>query len=353
MTQENPADVAHPRKRKDLRLTKWILGIALVFLAVTFIMVVPMMVASADRDAIIKIPKSATFQTVADSLTKYLGKSYADKVIRLNRLHNADFSQRHGAYLIPKGMNAFMAARRLHRGAQNPVRITINGFRSLPLMASRIAAKTDFTAGELESVLTDSATLAGFGLSPDQALALFLDDTYEIYWTTTPGELVEKIGAHYRNVWTPTRRRKAADMGLTPAEAAIIASIVDEESNKEEEKGTIGRLYVNRLQRGMKLQADPTVRFALNDFTIRRVTSAHLHADSPYNTYLHAGLPPAPIRTSSVKTIDAVLDSKPSDYIYMCAKEDFSGFHNFASNYRDHVANALRYQHELDKRGIK
>ena len=103
----------------------------------------------------------------------------------------------------------------------------------------------------------------------------------------------------------------------------------------------------------MKLQADPTVRFALNDFTIRRVTSAHLHADSPYNTYLHAGLPPAPIRTTSVKTIDAVLDSKPSDYIYMCAKEDFSGFHNFASNYRDHVANALRYQHELDKRGIK
>ena len=222
MTQENPADVAHPRKRKDLRLTKWILGIALVFLAVTFIMVVPMMVASADRDAIIKIPKSATFQTVADSLTKYLGKSYADKVIRLNRLHNADFSQRHGAYLIPKGMNAFMAARRLHRGAQNPVRITINGFRSLPLMASRIAAKTDFTAGELESVLTDSATLAGFGLSPDQALALFLDDTYEIYWTTTPGELVEKIGAHYRNVWmrSRTRRKRRAPSGASTSTAS-------------------------------------------------------------------------------------------------------------------------------------
>ena len=133
----------------------------------------------------------------------------------------------------------------------------------------------------------------------------------------------------------------------------IICSIVDEESNAKSEKGTIGRLYINRLKKGMKLQADPTVRFALNDFTIRRVTRNHLTVDSPYNTYQVEGLPPGPIRTTSVETIDAVLNSQPNDYLYMCAKEDFSGTHNFAADYATHQENARRYQNALNERGIK
>ncbi|MDE6028396.1 MAG: endolytic transglycosylase MltG, partial [Muribaculaceae bacterium] len=130
-------------------------------------------------------------------------------------------------------------------------------------------------------------------------------------------------------------------------------SIVDEETNAKEEKGAIGRLYINRLKKGMKLQADPTVRFALNDFTIRRVKGEHLKADSPYNTYRYPGLPPGPIRTTGKTTIDLLLDSAPNDYLFMCAKEDFSGTHNFASTYAEHQENARKYQKALDVRGIK
>ena len=353
MTPQQSADNTPPQKRKSIRLTRWILAITVVFIAVTFFFVVPMMTEKADRDAIIKIPEKATPKMVADSLEKYLGESYARKVIRLSRIHKVDFSKRHGAYLIPKDMNVFMAERRLHRGGQNPVRLTINGFRSIPLMAERIAAKLDFSEQDLDKALRDSTMLAEYGLSPRQGLALFLDDTYEVYWTSTPEEVIRKIGSNFKDVWNPTRRRKAAELGLTPAEVITIASIVDEETNRKGEKGKIGRLYINRLQRGMKLQADPTVRFALNDFTIRRVMSSHLRVDSPYNTYLNPGLPPGPIRTTSVATIDAVLNSEPSNDIYMCAKEDFSGFHNFAADYSEHVANALKYQHALDIRGIK
>ena len=133
----------------------------------------------------------------------------------------------------------------------------------------------------------------------------------------------------------------------------IVASIVDEETNKADEKGKIGRLYINRLNKGMKLQADPTVKFALGDFSLRRIRKNHLSVNSPYNTYRNTGLPPGPIRTTSVATIDRILDSEPSDHIYMCAKEDFSGYHNFAASYSEHMANARKYQQALNKRGIK
>lgn len=353
MTDEKSVGQAPSPKRKTLRVSGLVLIISALFLVITLSLFVPMMAAKSDREAIIKIPESATTDMVADSLTKYFGESYARKVIRINKLHKADFSKRHGAYLIPEGTSAFITARRLHRGAQHPMKITINGFRTMPLMASRIAAKLDFSKEELMKTLSDSAILAPYGLTPSQAMALFLDDTYEFYWTATPEEVVKKIGENYHHVWTPTRRRKAMELGLSPADVVTLASIVDEETNKADEKGKIGRLYINRLHKGMRLQADPTVRYAVGDFTIHRVNSTHLKTNSPYNTYQVTGLPPGPIRTTSKSTIDAVLNSEPSNDIYMCAREDFSGYHNFSSEYREHVSNALRYQHALDLRGIK
>ncbi|MDE5675491.1 MAG: endolytic transglycosylase MltG, partial [Muribaculaceae bacterium] len=149
------------------------------------------------------------------------------------------------------------------------------------------------------------------------------------------------------------RIQKAKDLGLTPAQLMTIASIVDEETNKLDEKDEIGRLYINRYLKGMKLQADPTVKYAVGDFSLRRILNTHLKTSSPYNTYLNTGLPPGPIRTTSVATIDQILNSKPSDAIYMCAKEDFSGYHNFAATYKEHLANAKRYQAALNRRGIK
>ncbi|MDE6195022.1 MAG: endolytic transglycosylase MltG [Muribaculaceae bacterium] len=305
----------------------------------------------APSSAIVRIPSDASKEQLRDSISKYLGEPYANKVSRLVGLRGTDLRSRHGAYLIEAGMSPLDAARRLTSGPQEPLTITINGFRLLPVLEEKVAARFDFTQDSIASVLADAGTLKEYDLTPEQALSLFINDSYQFFWNASPAEVVKKVGAHYDEVWTSERKAKAKALGLSPADVMTLASIVDEESSKLDEKGAIGRLYINRLQRGMKLQADPTVRYAGGDFSVKRIKNPN-SVESPYNTYIHMGLPPGPIRTTSVETIDAILDSKPHDYIYMCAKEDFSGYHNFASTYAEHQANARRYKRELDRRGI-
>lgn len=339
-----------PRRNK-LHMKIAMIGVGALALF-AFMAVIPMLIMGADRDVLIKIPSNATARMVTDSVKAYLGEDYGAKVGQLLKIRHVDFTKRHGAYEIKSGDTPYEAMRKLTRGSRKPVRVTINGFRSLPLLAERIAAKTDFTADSLLAVLNDPRVLSTYGITSDEALGLFLNDTYEIYWSSSPEDVVKKIGANYIKFWNSDRKALAAELELTPMQAVIIASIVDEETNAVEEKGRVGRLYVNRLNRNMKLQADPTVRYALGDFTIKRVTGPMLKTDSPYNTYVYPGLPPGPIRTTSKNTIMALLESAPSEDIYMCAKEDFSGRHNFASTYEEHQANARRYQQELDRRGI-
>ena len=330
------------------------IGVVAAMVVVGFlIFMLPLVMVKAPEKAVIRIPINASSENVRDSISKYLGESFATKVMRVAWLRGSDFSNRHGAYLIEEGFSPLRAERRLSQGAEHPLTITINGFRTLPTLTERVSRRLDFSTDSLAAALADKNILSQYGLSKQQAIALFIDDSYELYWSASPQQLIEKIGANYNRVWNKQRRDKAAALGLSPAEVMTLASIVDEESNKLDEKGKIGRLYINRIKTGMPLQADPTVRFALNDFTIRRVRAAHLKVNSPYNTYLKPGLPPGPIRTTSVATIDAILNSEPSNHLYMCAKEDFSGYHNFASTYPEHLANARRYQKALDARGIK
>lgn len=305
----------------------------------------------APSSAVVRIPAHASKGQLRDSIWKHLGEPYAKKVSRLVGLRGTDLSARHGAYLIEAGMSPLDAARRLTSGPQEPLTITVNGFRLLPVLEEKVAARFDFSKDSIAEVLKDSEVLKEYGVTPEQALGLFINDSYQFYWNASPAEVVRKIGSHYKEVWTPERRRKAEALGLSPVDVMTLASIVDEESAKLDEKGKIGRLYINRMQRGIRLQADPTVRYAGGDFTVKRIKNPN-SIESPYNTYLHPGLPPGPIRTTSVETIDAILDSSPHDYIYMCAKEDFSGYHNFASTYSEHQANARRYKRELDRRGI-
>lgn len=335
------------------RFRKVILLLVCLMAVLAAISIIPMMTSGADREALIRIPRKATEKNVADTLTKYFGEGYSEKVVKLLKLRNIDLTKRHGAYLIPEGTSPFRAMRKLGRGAQAPIKLTINGFRGMPLMAERMAGKLDTTPEALIAAFTDASALSSYGLKAEQALALFLDDTYEVYWTTSPEDILRKVGDHYNTVWNAERRGKAEALGLTPAQVITIASIVDEETTKADEKGKIGRLYINRLKSGMRLQADPTVRYALQDFSIKRVRGEHLNVESPYNTYRVDGLPPGPIRTTSIKTIDLILNSQPSSDLYMCAREDFSGYHNFADNYGEHMQNALRYQHALDTRGIR
>ncbi len=340
---------ANGRVKIRMRIALIAVGVIIVG---CFMSVVPMLISGAEKDTIIKIPRNATSAMVVDSLKSHLGEDYGAKVGKLLKIRHVDFTKRHGAYEIKEGDTPYEAMRKITRGAQKPVKLTINGFRSLPLLAERIAAKTDFTADSLMAVLQDPDVLAAYGITPEQAMGLFLNDTYEVYWSSSPQEVVEKIGANYIKFWNANHKAMAAELDLTPIEAVIISSIVDEETNAVEEKGRVGRLYINRLHKHMKLQADPTVRFAYGDFTVKRIGGDMLKVDSPYNTYMYHGLPPGPIRTTSKNTLMSVITSEPTEDLYMCAKEDFSGRHNFSTTYEEHQANARRYQQELNRRGI-
>lgn len=328
-----------------------LLGLAFM-IVVLMVILYPLIMKHTAETVTIRIPAKASEKNLTDTLAKYYGDGFAGSVMKLVKLRKTNLSTRHGSYEISAGSNALSVARRLSSGGETPVNLTINGFRDIDLLCERIAAKTDFTTDELKTALMDPATLAPYGLTPSQALAIFVDDSYQIYWSSTPQEVIDKIGKNYLKAWNRERRDKASSLGLTPAETMILASIVDEESNAKEEKGTIGRLYINRLQKGMRLQSDPTVRFAVGDFSIRRIKGEHLKVNSPYNTYMHKGLPPGPIRTTGVNTLDLILDSTPNNYLYMCAKEDFSGTHNFASTFEEHSKNARRYREALNERNI-
>ncbi|MDE6810959.1 MAG: endolytic transglycosylase MltG, partial [Muribaculaceae bacterium] len=324
-----------------------------IILLAAFIFSAPYFFTGTASAAVIRIPREASDKNLKDTLQKYFDPEYSTRTLTAFKTLGRTPAERYGAYEIPEGTSPAAAARILSRGAQTPISLTINGVRDLRSFLPRISSKFNFSTAEILDLLNDSSLMASYGLTPQQAPALFLNDTYYLYWTASAKDLIDKLAANYKRFWTPANREKAADLGLTPAEITIVASIVDEETNVESEKGRVGRLYINRLQKGMKLQADPTVRFALNDFTIKRVTGKHLSAPGPYNTYRVAGLPPGPIRTVSARTLQAVLDSQPSDDLYMCAKEDFSGTHNFASTYEEHLQNARKYQKALDERGIK
>lgn len=341
------------KRHHSSRLTLWILVVVALIIGAGFLTISSYMVKGSDEDVTIRIPKNATMDNVTDSLLKYFPEDYTKKVTNLLTIYGFEPEERHGAYLLPKGATPFATSKKLSRGAQTPVRLTINGFRDLNYLAERMSKKMEFTPEEFLAAVRNPEFLAPYGLTPEQALSLFFDDTYEVYWTSSPEEVLKKIGDNYLSYWSEGRKKAAEALDVTPAEMMTLASIVDDETNQVLEKGRIGRLYLNRLDKGMKLQADPTVRFALNDLTIRRVTQDHLKVDSPYNTYMYAGLPPGPLRTTSRQTVTEILNSLPSTDIYMCAREDFSGFHNFASTYDEHLENARRYQKALDERGIK
>lgn len=275
------------------------------------------------------------------------------RVERLLSLLDFDAAEREGAYRVEPGMSAWQVALKLARGGQTPERVTFNNVRTIDQLAGRIAEQLCFSKDDLLALLQNDSVCADLGFTQATLPALFLPDTYEFYWTVTPEEFLQKMKREYRRYWMGQREEQAQEWGLTPVEVATLASIVEEETNKPDEMGTVAGLYMNRLRKGMPLQADPTVKFACGDFSLRRILKVHLAIESPYNTYRVTGLPPGPIRIASKQALDAVLNHRPNDYIYMCAREDFSGYHNFAVTWSEHQRNAARYQRELNRRGIR
>lgn len=254
-----------------------------------------------------------------------------------------------GRYKIASGASALTILRLLRNGQQSPVNLVITKIRTKEELASLAGRRFECDSLSVIQFLNNNDSLQQFGLDSITVMTAVFPDTYTFYWNTTPGKIFSKLLRQYNNFWTAERILQAKEKGLTPQTAYILASIVEEETNKNDEKGNVASVYLNRMKKGMKLGADPTVKFALRDFGLKRIYHKHLSVESPYNTYKVTGLPPGPICTPSVKTIEEVLRSPETDYLYFVAKSDFSGYHSFAVTYDDHLKYARLYQEALNK----
>ncbi len=270
-----------------------------------------------------------------------------ESFIRAARMRHADTSLRAGRYKISEGMTNRELVNMLNGGMQTPVKLRINNIRLPGQLARKLGAQLRADSVQFMTLLSDSTFLKRYGVDCRNVLSLFLPDTYEVYWTIEPEALFDRMYREYGRFWDDGRRAKAEVAGLTPLEVSVLASIVDSETNSRREKPTVAGLYINRLRRGIPLQSDPTVKFAVGDFGLNQILYKHLEVESPYNTYKHAGLPPGPICMPTKEGIDAVLNYEKHNYLYMCAKETLDGEHNFAATLSEHNRNAARYHAAL------
>jgi UPF0755 protein len=255
-----------------------------------------------------------------------------------------------GKYDIKKGSSLLEIIRTLRNGRQTPVNLVITKLRTKNDLARLVSKRFEPDSAEMISFLTNDDSLKAFDKNNDVAMTVVLPDTYTLFWNTSAKNIYKKLADEEKKFWNSDRLEKAKQLGLTPTQTYILASIVDEETNAANEKGIIASVYLNRINKNMPLQADPTIRFALNDFTIKRVYGDHLNVASPYNTYRNTGLPPGPICTPSKKTIDAVLQAPSTNYLYFVADSSFNGTHNFSATYREHLEKAKAYQKAFKER---
>lgn len=258
-----------------------------------------------------------------------------------------------GRYLVKEGTSILNLLRMLRSGNQVPVNLVINKLRLPEDLAQKIAANFECDSASVMQVLTDPNILGKYAVDQNTVMTTVIPNSYSIFWNTSPEKIIDKLHDEKEKFWNEERLAKAKALNLTPEQVYTMASIVEEETNKPADKGLIASVYINRMATGMKLQADPTVKFAMRNFALKRIMQAHLAYASPFNTYQHAGLPPGPICTPSPKTIDAVLDAPATNYIYFVAKPDWSGLSNFSQSYAEHMLNARSYQRFLDSVKIK
>lgn len=300
----------------------------------------------------IQIPSNATFQMVVDTL-------YQNEVINdvitfsfVSKVMKYQDAVKPGLYTIPPKTNNINLVRMLRSGKQTPVMVTFNNVRLKEDLAEKITRNLEINEEQFLDLLTDSVNIRKFGFEEETIMAMFIPNSYEVWWNTSAEKLFDRMFNEYNKFWTEERKNKASRLGLSPNEVSTLASIVQAETQKADERPKVAGVYLNRLNINMPLQADPTLVFASGDFTIKRVLNIHKEIDSPYNTYKYTGLPPGPINLPEITALEAVLNYEDHSYLYFCAKEDFSGYHAFATNLTDHLNNARRYQAALNRSKI-
>ena len=298
------------------------------------------------------IPTNSSFDDVCSIIEK-AGLHDTESFRRVADRMNYPSRVKAGRYRLTDGMSNIELVRMLRSGRQIPVKVIFNNIRLSTQLAGAVASAIEADSSGIMALLTDSVYLAeNFNLTPQTILSLCLPNTYEFFWNTSAKGFMERMAKEYERFWTESRREKAREAKLTPLQASILASIIEEETRIDSEKPVMAGVYINRLNRGMPLQADPTIKYAAGDFTIKRLLNSHKAIKSPYNTYLNAGLPPGPVCIPSIASIDAVLNYVKHDYLFFCAKPDFSGYHNFARTLQQHNRNAAEYHKALNNMKI-
>ncbi|MDZ7740315.1 MAG: endolytic transglycosylase MltG [Bacteroidota bacterium] len=257
-----------------------------------------------------------------------------------------------GHYIIRQGMNNNELINMLRAGEQVPVDVIFNNINTKGELAEQIGGQLEFDSTDLIRRLNDSAYLSRYDFDPGNIKTMFIPNTYEFYWTTSPEGFLDRMYSEYKAFWNEERRALADSIDMSIHDVVTLASIVEKETNKKDEKDVIAGVYINRLKKGWLLQADPTLIYAWEDFGIKRVLNVHKEIDSPYNTYKHGGLPPGPICIPSISSIDAVLNYDRNDYLFFCARADLSGYHSFSKSHSQHIRNAREYQEALNKMKI-
>ena len=336
-------------QRHKIRLIAFLVG-SMLLISFTFyfyqIYYTPnVLVDHEDRMLVIK--SGTTYKQVLEQIHK---QDFVNDMVSfsfLARWKRLDRNIQPGRYMLRHNMTNPEAIEALMGGKGEPVNITFNNVRVRSELAEKITKNIGVTSEEFEDALDDFIGNNNEGFTKENIVAMFIPNTYQVYFNILPEDLVSRMHEEYLRFWNDERKSLATAMGLTPLEVSTLASIVQAETVKQDEAPVIAGLYINRLKRDIPLQADPTLVFAVGDFTLKRVLNEHKEVDSPYNTYLHTGLPPGPINMPQISTLDAVLHYDKNDYIYMCAKEDFSGYHNFTASLREHNQNAAKYQRAL------
>ncbi len=334
-----------------LATTFLILGFAL--LRFYFIVTRPIIDLHGQQSTWFYIPTGSSYNTVKESLLKKGYLRDQDSFDWLSHRKHYDQKVKAGRYQLKDGMSNNAIVNLLRSGRQVPVKIIFQNIRTREELAGKIGRQLEVDSTRLISLFNDKSYLSTFGLTPSTLFVMFIPNTYEFFWNTSGEQLFKRMNYEHKRFWNPQRRQMAASLHMSIAEIVTLASIVEKESNKNDEKPIIAGVYLNRLKKRIPLQADPTIIFAWNDYSIRRVLLAHLKIKSPYNTYTRSGLPPGPICIPSIASVEAVLNAKNVPYIFFCAKEDLSGYHNFAVNLTEHNKNARKYQKALDNLRIK
>lgn len=338
------------KKRKHTLLLS--IPILLLVVAVALLLTLRSKKTSNTEPYTLYVPANSTYQAVTDTLRANGCLTSAATWHTLARLRQYTHHVKGGRYVIKPHANLWLTLTKLYYGNQDPLQLTIGKQRTPQTLCNYLGQKLELHPDSLLRLMQTDSICAAYGYTPQTIIGMFPRNTYQIYWNTTPRAFLDRMATESKTFWTSARQKQCQALGLSQQEVLTLASIVDEETNANEEKADIASVYLNRLHKGMPLQADPTVKYAVGDFTLRRILTVHTQTPSPYNTYLHAGLPPGPICIPSAASIDAVLANKETPYLYFCARADFSGRHAFAATLAQHTANANAFHAELNRRKI-